>query len=98
MKAKKMKAKTPNWCPEFLVKEKKIHGGIQKVYNFPNGYGASVIQHAGSYGIERGLWELAVLFMEDICYTSPITDDVIGHLNQRQVKNLLQQIKELTNG
>ena len=87
-----MKAKTPNWYPEFLVKEKKVPGGIQKVYNFPNGYGASVIQRAGSYGFERGLWELAVLFMEDICYSSPIT---IGHLNQRQVKNLLQQIKEL---
>ena len=95
MKAKKMKAKTPNWCPEFLVKETKLHGGIQKVYNFPNGYGASVIQHEGSYGFERGLWELAVLFMEELCYSSPITDDVIGHLNQRQVKNLLQQIKEL---
>ena len=91
-----MLVKTPNWYPEFLVEEKKYYGGIQKVYNFPNGYGASVIQHEGSYGFEKGQWELAVLFMEDICYSSPITDDVIGHLNQRQVKNLLQQIKELT--
>jgi|TARA_R110000851_G_C12805788_1_gene537943 hypothetical protein len=90
-----MLVKTPNWYPEFLVEEKKYYGGIQKVYNFPNGYGASVIQHEGSYGFEKGQWELAVLFMEELCYSSPITDDVIGYLNEPQVDNLLEQIKQI---
>lgn len=90
-----MSVKTPNWYPEFLVEEKSYYGGIQKVYNFPNGYGASVIQHEGSYGFEKGQWELAVLFMEELCYSSPITDDVIGYLNEPQVDNLLEQIKQI---
>ena len=33
----------------------------QKIYKFPNGYGASVIKGPYSYGGPDGLWELAVL-------------------------------------
>lgn len=71
-------------------------GGIQRVYKFPNGYGASVIQHKGSYGYSKGLWELAVLDeYEKICYHTEITDNVIGYLNDPQVDRLLRKIKDL---
>jgi len=70
-------------------------GGIQKEYQFDNGYGASVICHAGSYGGKRGLWELAVLLHGIICYDSVITNDVLGHLTTEEVYEQLKAIKEL---
>ena len=79
-----------------MLKEVNSHnGGVQKVYEFDNGYGASVIMHQGSYGFSKGLWELAVLQNGELCYDTPITNDVIGHLNEAEVNNYLNLIKEL---
>lgn len=72
-----------------------VNGGVQHVYSFPNGYGASVVKHDFSYGGKQGLWELAVLNGEDLCYTSGITDDVIGHLTWKNVEEFLLEIKKL---
>lgn len=69
--------------------------GIQKEYEFENGYGASAICHQGSYGHEDGLWELAVLWQGDLCYTTPIANDVIGHLTEAEVEHYLEEIKAL---
>ena len=80
---------------EFLTETNRHMGGIQKVYMFPNGYGASVIQHKGSYGYEKGLWEVAVLHEGELCYDSEITNDVIGYLNDPEVDNILRRIKLL---
>lgn len=78
--------------------------GIHYIFKFDNGYGASVIKHYGSYGCEEDLWELAVIeFYETdggisyhLCYDTPITDDVIGYLTDREVCEHLQQIKDLS--
>ena len=81
-----------------MIAEKKeipFNGGVQKVYEFDNGYGASVIRHRGSYGFAQGKWELAVLKDGDICYSTPITEDVIGYLKWGEVQTYLRQIKEL---
>ena len=75
-----------------MVKKNKLAEGIQYEYSFPNGYGASVIKTTYSYGGEAGLWELAVLYQDELCYTSGITDDVIGHLTSKDVKSLLERI------
>jgi hypothetical protein len=65
-------------------------------FKFPNGYGASVIKHFGSYGYEKDLFELAVLDSEDnLCYTTPIANDVIGYLTNDEVLELLERIKEI---
>lgn len=80
---------------EYLIETNKHMDGIQKVYQFPNGYGASVIKHKGSYGYDRGLWELAVLHEGELCYDTEITGDVIGHLNDPEVDNILGQISRL---
>lgn len=74
--------------------------GSQRVYKFPNGYGASVI--TGGYGDLEHPYEVAVLQFEDgdkyeLTYGTPITDDVIGHLDADDVNNILNQIKELPN-
>ena len=70
--------------------------GEQSIYEFPNGWGASVIRGSFTYGGNEGLWELAVLNPEgEIDYTTHITDDVIGHLTQEQVQWYLAEIEEL---
>lgn len=61
------------------VEANEMFGGIQAVWRFDNGYGASVISHRYSYGIE-----LAVLKGDDITYDTPITDDIIGHIADAQ--------------
>ena len=88
----------------------RAHGvgtGIQKVYRFPNDYGASVVRFSigslgGSYGAEDGQWELGVLKFDGddwgLTYETPITNDVIGYLTDDGVVDVLQQIKALPKG
>lgn len=73
-------------------------GGYHWIFKFPNGYGASIIKHCESYGGEDDLFELAVILYDengewDLCYTTDITDDVIGYLNNNDVLELLERIK-----
>lgn len=77
-------------------------GGVQYIFRFGNSYGASIVKGYGTYGYEEDLWELAVLRFrsesEDerfIVYDTPITDDVIGWLNDKEVRDLLKRIQEL---
>lgn len=76
--------------------------GTYKIYRFPNGFGASVVKFAHSYGGRSGLWELAVvkfkgdeIFDYNLTYSTPITDDVIGYLTLDAVEKLLDQIEAL---
>ena len=73
--------------------------GIAARHFFDNGYGVSVVRFLGSYGYEKGLYELAVLKgveeNYEICYDTPITDDVLGHLTEEHVTNLLSQVEAL---
>jgi hypothetical protein len=78
--------------------------GTQYLVRYPNGYGASIVKHKFSYGGDKGLWELAVTKYKDneaplnhfeICYNTPITGDVLGHLKDDEVNELLEQIKNL---
>lgn len=77
-----------------------MHNGIQNIYKFPNGYGASVVQHDMSYGSHDNKWELAVIYFYsenqwDIVYDTPITDDVVGWLDMMQVMEVLLEIEQL---
>lgn len=58
----------------------------------------------GSYGAEEGRWELAVLRFTgegvgpasyELTYDTPITDDVIGDLDEDEIQELLVRIREL---
>lgn len=78
------------------------NGGIQHIYRFPNGYGASVIQHNFSYGGKDGLWELAVVKFDgdgdlqfELCYDTHITSDVLGYLSDEDVSKTLDDIEAL---
>ena len=76
-----------------------VNGGVQNVFKFNNGYGASVVKHNYSYGGDRGLWELAVLLYDgdssSLTYDTSITDDVLGWLTEEDVKETLVKIEQL---
>ena len=61
---------------------------------YENGYGVSVICNEFSYGLE-----LAVLIGTEgdayICYDTPITNDVCGHLTLDQLNEIKEAVKAL---
>lgn len=75
--------------------------GVAARQFFSNGYGLSVVSFIGSYGYEDGLYEAAVLKgteeKYEVCYDSPIADDVIGRLTEPEVEVLLSQVENLSN-
>lgn len=83
-----------------LIEKKTVWDGIQYLFRFDNGYGASVVKHHGSYGSYDDLWELAVIHFDEhdkwhLVYDTPITCDVEGFLNDKDVRNLLKEIRDL---
>lgn len=76
------------------------NGKGQWLFKFPNNYGASVVKHWGSYGYEEDKFELAVLYFTgekeyDIAYNTPITNNVLPNLSNKDVLNILKKIKNL---
>lgn len=72
-------------------------GHMQTVYKFPNGYGASVIE---IYYFEEDYIEVAVVKFDGngkyrLDFSTPITDDVIGVLDEEGRDKVLQQIFDL---
>lgn len=77
-------------------------GGWQALWRFDNGWGASVVMSSFTYGGSSGLAELAVIkFGSDelddfkIDYSTPITEDVLGHLDKDAVFDILLRIQGL---
>ncbi len=70
--------------------------GIRAVIKFDNGYSASVVRTEHAYGGKAGLYELAVLDKKgNICYNTPITNDVLGGLTEDDVTEALNKIEAL---
>ncbi len=78
--------------------------GLMASLFFPNGYGISVVRFKtfgtyGSYTSNEEEWEAAVLIGNEekssLCYTTEITKDVIGHLSETQVTEIMEQIQKL---
>ena len=65
--------------------------GWQKIFKFPNGYGASVVVHDSSYGLEIALLDES----GNITQHPDITDDVAGFLNVDSANDLLEKIAKL---
>jgi len=77
----------------------KIQDGVQATHFFPNGYGVSVVRFPGSYGFEDDLYEVAILKGTqdnwEITYDTPITDDVLGHRDEQDINNILEEVQSL---
>ena len=67
----------------------------QVMVNFTNGYKASIVSHEFSYGGDEGLFEIAVMHNSQIVYNTPVTNDVLGHLNEEDVLRHLNEIHAL---
>ena len=65
--------------------------GWQKVFKFPNGFGASIVNHDMSYGLE-----LALFHDGNLVYHPKITMDVIGGLTPCRARNILKKIANLS--
>lgn len=73
------------------TKTEVLQGGPHVTILFTNGYGASIIHHEFSYGVE-----LAVLDPDgSLTYDTPVTDDVIGHLYPDKLIATLRAISKL---
>ena len=81
---------------EFNAHPSGVEFGITARTQFPNGYGASVVKGEHTYGGRDGLFELAVLDSNgSLCYSTPITDDVIGYLRPEDVTDVMIKIQQL---
>lgn len=79
-----------------LYEHNRRRGGYEQwKFKFDNGYGASVITGGIAYCNEVQPYELAVLEHDELCYNTPITDNVIGYLTSDEVYDLLDKIEQL---
>jgi hypothetical protein len=70
--------------------------GVQAKIQFPNGFGASVVKTPYTYGGSQGKYELAVLDKDGrLCYSTEVTNDVVGYLSPGGVTEYLRQIQIL---
>ena len=78
------------------ISETHGEGAIQSYVELGNGYDASVVKHKGSYGNEKGLYEIGV-FSGDYRMCDPLDwgDTVKGWLTPEDVEATLKQLSEL---
>ena len=90
---------------DYLVEKKPMNVcGIDYVFRFENGYGASVIKAYWTYGGPQDLWELSVIRFfgkenndYELDYFTEITDDACGYETDDGIRKLLARIKALEN-
>ena len=76
-----------------LTFEKKFDG-VQAYVEFENGFEVSIVKHGGSYGCDKGLYEIGVFDTEgEMCDPLDWGDDVKGWLTLENVEEELQLIK-----
>ena len=80
---------------EFKPNPMGVDFGIVSRTQFDNGYEASVVRSEYTYGGKDGLYELAVFKDGEICYDTPVTDDVIGYLRPEDVTDVMAKIQQL---
>lgn len=87
---------------QFKKRELLFEEGItneQALMFFPNGYGVSVLLGKKFYSNGIDTYELAVTTGNEeewgLCYSTPITNDVLGYLTAEKVTEVMRKIQEL---
>jgi hypothetical protein len=72
---------------------------LQALMFFSNGYGVSVLIGGHCYGDGSAPYELAILTGNvkewEICYDTPITDNVLGYLTPEEVTEYMIEVQKL---
>jgi hypothetical protein len=79
----------------FTPHPNKYFGGERAEHDFPNGYTASVITGGHAYTSKGYPYEIAVMRDGELDYTTPVTDDVLGHLTEQEANDVLAAIEAL---
>lgn len=80
---------------DLVFEQHSMHDGIGARMHFENGFGVSVVRHEFSYGGRDGLFELAVLFDNEIHYDNPVAmGDVVGYLRPEDVTDAMSLIQK----
>ena len=75
--------------------------GKYAYHMYPNNYGVSVVIGPHTYGGDKGLYEVAIIKMtpdmkeSELCYDTPIANDVMGNLTPEDVTDIMKQVSEL---
>ena len=85
--------------------------GLMGRMNFDNGYGVSVVRFKlsddpfvrmfaenseyGSYTDNENEWEVAILKDNDLCYTTDITSDVLGHQSESDIDEIMTKLQNM---
>ena len=72
-----------------------LGNGLQATMNFDNNYGVSVIKFSGSYGYRQNLWEVAILYKEELTYDTDIADNVLGSQTKQDVTDVMKKVQAL---
>lgn len=80
--------------------EFKLHGwapdSFHAVLNFDNNYGVSVLFGDTFYSnTALSTYEVGILYKNFLCYTIPLTDDVIGYCTESEVTEIMKKVQEL---
>ena len=67
----------------------------QAIETFENGYGVSVLFGSCFYSNGKDTYEVAVLFDGSITYNTSITNDVMGHLSENEVSEVMSKVAAL---
>jgi len=86
------------WSKHTPIHRRYLHAGSQYIFRFENGYGASLINHSGSYGNEIAVLKFFGPGVDDwdFEFDNPIADNnVLGHLTPQGIEDTLDAIKAL---
>lgn len=75
-------------------KDHSVQGGIIAQESFNNSYGVSVVRFNGAYADEN-TFEVAILKNGNLCYTTEITDDVLGYQSESDINEVMKLVQEL---
>jgi len=85
---------------KYIIDINAINKGMQIMFRFDNNYGISLVSNGFSYGNSSDEFEIAVIKFDGdnnfkICYSTDITDDVLGYQTKDDVIEVIEKVINL---